>query len=127
MDVRKYRFTTNSYNALVMPFCSLTKVLLLIKAPPLILTLLEFWNIVGFKRGSRRFKDFVAVVLMLPCCAHVVRVQNMAVCQCVHNVGREGREKGVLNRDCGSDEMSRCSTALSLLRQYFQLLCAVCA
>jgi hypothetical protein len=61
MDVRKYRFTTDSYNAPVMPFCSLTKVLLLlllIKEPPVILTLLEYWNIVGFKGG---LQDFVAV------------------------------------------------------------------
>ena len=66
MDVRKYLFTTDSYNAPVKPFCSLTfKVpLLLIKEPPLILTLLEFWIIVGFKGGSRQLKDFVAVVLM---------------------------------------------------------------
>ena len=64
MDVRKYRFTRDSYNAPVMPFCSLRKVLLLIKAPPVILTLLEFWIIVAFKEGSRQLKDFVAVVLM---------------------------------------------------------------
>ena len=73
MDVRKYLFTTEiSYNAPVMPFNSLT-----VKAPPLILTLRAFWNIVGFKGGPGQLKDFVAVVLMYPCCAHVVCVQNM--------------------------------------------------
>ena len=80
MNVRKYRFTTDSYNAPVIPFCSLTTVplLLLIKAPPVNWRLLEYWNIVGFKGGSRQLKDFVAAVLMLPC--HVVRVQNIEVC-----------------------------------------------
>ena len=77
-----YQFTTDSYNAPVMPFCSLTRVqlLLLLKAPPVILRLLEYWNIVGFKRGiqgrSRQLKDFVAAVMIQPCCGHVVRVQN---------------------------------------------------
>ena len=67
MDVRTYRFTMDSYNAPVKPFCSLTNLkvpLLLIKEPPLILTLLEFWIIVAFKGGSRQLKDFVAVVVM---------------------------------------------------------------
>ena len=82
MPVRNYWFNTDSYNAPVMPFCSLTKVLslILIKAPPLIWTLLEFWNIVGFEGGSRQLKYFVVAVLMLPCCSHVVRVQNIEVC-----------------------------------------------
>ena len=53
--VRKYRFTTDSYNAPVMPFCSLTTV----KVPPLILTLRAYWNIVGFKEGRAQLKVVV--------------------------------------------------------------------
>ena len=58
MDVRKYRFTRDSYNAPVMPFCSLRKVLLLIKAPPVILTLLEYWNIRWIQRRVTSIEGF---------------------------------------------------------------------
>ena len=49
-----------------MPFCSLTTVLLLIKAPPLILTLLEFWNIVVIQRritNQRQWFRCLAVLM----------------------------------------------------------------
>ena len=69
-----------------MTFCSLTTVqlLLLIKAPPVNLRLLEYWNIVGFKGGSRQLKDFVASGSFVAGCARVVHVQNMAMAVRVH-------------------------------------------
>ena len=97
MDVRKYRFTTNSYNAPVLQFCSLTKVIL--KAPPLILKLLEYCSIAVFKGGSRQLKDFGAVVLLVDVSPAVAHVGSRSL------VG----ENFGLKWNCGSDEMKMLS------------------
>ena len=101
MDVRKYRFTTISYNAPVIQFCSLTKVILKgnIKSAS---TNFEIARVLQHRCIKRRvtsiegFRGSGSLVDVSPAVAHVDSRSLV-------------RENFGLNWNCGSDEMKMLS------------------